>query len=237
MRSVRPERPSSMETPTYVLIPGAGSGPWYWHLVERRLLERGCRVITPELPVDDDTAGLADYVDAIEAAIGEETNLILVAQSMGALSASIVAARRKVDRLVLVAAMIPAPGETGGEWWGNTGQQQAAGEMAEREGRDPDAFDPVEVFLHDVAPDVVEESAHHVKDQSSRPFQDPWPLEDWPAVETRVVAARYDRLFPLEFMQRLSRERLGIEPDVIDSGHLPALARPDELAALLESYR
>lgn len=38
-------------------------------------------------------------------------------------------------------------------------------------------------------------------------------------------------------MQRVSRERLGIEPDVIDSGHAPALARPRELVDLLESYR
>ena len=51
-----------------------------------------------------------------------------------------------------------------------------------------------------------------------------------------MIACRHDRLFPLEFMKRLSRERLGVEPDVIDSGHLPALSRPDELAALLEAY-
>jgi hypothetical protein len=49
-----------------------------------------------------------------------------------------------------------------------------------------------------------------------------------------VIAGRNDRLFPLEFMRRLSRERLGVEPDEIDTGHLPALAGPDELAELLE---
>lgn len=38
-------------------------------------------------------------------------------------------------------------------------------------------------------------------------------------------------------MQRVSRERLGIEPDVIDSGHTPALSRPHQLVDLLESYR
>jgi hypothetical protein len=52
-----------------------------------------------------------------------------------------------------------------------------------------------------------------------------------------VIAGRHDRLFPLTFMRRLSLERLQIEPDVIDSGHLPALSRPDDLVHRLERYR
>lgn len=225
-------------TPTYVLVPGAASDNWYWHAVAPKLEDRGCDTVTPDLPTDDDTAGLSEYVEAIESGVGDREDLIVVAQSMGALSAPLLCDRRPVDRLVLVAPMIPRPGETGGEWWVNTGQDQARREAAERDGRDPDApSDPFVDFLHDVAPEVAAESAHHVREQSSRPFADPWPLEAWPDVETRVIAGRHDRLFPLEFMRRVSRERLGIEPDVIDSGHLPALARPDELVALLESYR
>jgi hypothetical protein len=33
------------------------------------------------------------------------------------------------------------------------------------------------------------------------------------------------------------RERLGITPDEMDGGHLPALARPTELVERLERYR
>jgi hypothetical protein len=33
------------------------------------------------------------------------------------------------------------------------------------------------------------------------------------------------------------RERLGIVPDEMGGGHLPALARPDELVEWLERYR
>lgn len=182
--------------PTYVLIPGAGSDSWYWHLVAPLLEERGCGVISLDLPVDDDTAGLADYVEEIESAIGAAENLVLVAQSMGALPASVVAGRRKIDRLVLVCPMIPVPGETGADWWANTGQADAVRLQALTAGRDPDApFDPVVTFVHDVPLDVVEESAHHGKDQSGRHFADSWPLEEWPDVETRVIAGRYDRFF------------------------------------------
>jgi hypothetical protein len=38
-------------------------------------------------------------------------------------------------------------------------------------------------------------------------------------------------------MRGLALERLGVSADVIDSGHLPALSRPDELVRWLETYR
>ena len=50
---------------------------------------------------------------------------------------------------------------------------------------------------------------------------------------TRFILATKDRFFPPDFQRRVVRERLGIEPDEIDSGHLPALAEPYELAAML----
>ena len=37
-------------------------------------------------------------------------------------------------------------------------------------------------------------------------------------------------------MRRLSDERLNVEPDVIDTGHLPTLARPKELTDAFEHY-
>jgi pimeloyl-ACP methyl ester carboxylesterase len=62
-----------------------------------------------------------------------------------------------------------------------------------------------------------------------------WPLDAWPEVPTRVLVGRHDRLFPYDFARRLAVERTGVAPDVIDSGHLPALARPEDLAAWLRA--
>ena len=45
-----------------------------------------------------------------------------------------------------------------------------------------------------------------------------------------------DRFFPAEFQRRVVRERLGIVPDEMDGGHLPALSRPQELATRLDAY-
>ena len=225
------------EHSTFVLFHGAGSTSWYWHLVVPPLLAAGHDVVALDLPVDDDEAGLAEYAAAAVDGIGAASGLTLVAQSMAAFTAPIVAVTVPVRMIVLVAPMVPAPGETAGEWWANTGQAEAARECAVEEGRDPDKpFDPVEVFLHDVDETVLAESAAHVRTQSDTPFGDPWPLPAWPDVPTRCIAGRRDRLFPIAFQRRVIRERLGLVPDEIDTGHLPALARPEELATLLIAY-
>ena len=134
---------------------------------------------------------------------GDRRHLVVVAQSMGAFSAALLCTRVPVDLLVLVAAMTPRPGETGGEWWENTGQRDAQRAAAVAEGRDPDDGDPATIFLHDVPPDVAAESAAHLRDQSGTPFARPYPLTAWPDVPTRFLLCRHDRLFPADFQRRV----------------------------------
>jgi pimeloyl-ACP methyl ester carboxylesterase len=94
-------------------------------------------------------------------------------------------------------------------------------------------------FLHDLPPDVLEATMAQgmPPGQSDTPFEKPWPLDRWPDVPTRFLLCRQDRFFPADFMRRIVPERLGITPDEMDSGHLPALAHPTELVERLEAYR
>jgi hypothetical protein len=62
---------------------------------------------------------------------------------------------------------------------------------------------------------------------------DPFPLQALPAIPTRGIAATNDRFFPVAFMDRLIRDRLGVEPEHVAAGHLPALANPAGLVELL----
>jgi pimeloyl-ACP methyl ester carboxylesterase len=227
------------ETATFVLLPGAGGESWYWHRVVPLLRERGHEVIAPDLPCGEAGAGLAEYADATVDAIGDRRGVILVAQSMGAFTAPLVCGRADVARLVLVAPMIPAPGETPGGWWSSSGQEAAQRALDLREGRDPDApFDIMSAFFHDVPEDVVAAAfARPAPPQEDTAFEQPWPLDAWPDVPTSVVAGRHDRLLPLEFVRELAATRIGVEAGVVDTGHLPALARPAELVAWLERDR
>ena len=223
---------------TFVLLHGAASDSWYWHLVAPELAAADHDVVAVDLPVADDSCGLAEYTEAAVRAIGERTDLVVVAQSMGAFVAPLIASHVPVDLIVLVAAMVPAPGESAGEWWSNTGQPEAMREQAIRDGRTPDGeFDASEVFLHDVPAAIAAESAAHVRNQSGTPFEEPWPLESWPDVPTKFVLCRQDRLFAVAFQRRVALERIGVVPDEMDSGHLPALSQPHELAARLLAYR
>ena len=121
---------------TYVLIHGAGGSAWEWHLVAAELRERRHEVVAVDLPVEDESAGWSEYADTAIDAIGDRTDLVVVAHSLGGFTAPLVCARVPVNLLVLVAGMIPSPGETGMEWWANTGYEQAAGEQ-DGHGNDP----------------------------------------------------------------------------------------------------
>ena len=72
---------------TFVLIPGAGGTAWYWHRIVPLLRRAGHGAIAVDLPGDDPAAGLPEYADLVVAAIGDRTNVVLVAQSLGGFTA------------------------------------------------------------------------------------------------------------------------------------------------------
>lgn len=222
---------------TYLLLPGAGGQAWYWHRVEPLLAPH--RVVTVDLPADDEAVGLDGYCAQALRELGPEPgDVVVVGQSMGAFTAALVVdelvrAGRDV-RLVFVNAMLPQPGETAGQWWSAVDQETAARAAALLDGRDPDAeFDVVELFFHDTDPALTAYALANDRDQSSAAFASPFEARRWLEVPITVVASRDDRLFPLELQQRLARERFDQEVVVVDGGHLSALSHPDQLAAAI----
>jgi pimeloyl-ACP methyl ester carboxylesterase len=160
-----------------------------------------------------------------------------VGQSFGAFTAPLVAARLPVDVLVLVAGMIPCPGEAPQDWWANTGYQSAVQEQAARDGGLTGSNDPYVSFYHDVPRKLAEEAISKERAHPSEAsMASPWPLDAWPDVSTKFVLCSDDRFFPADFFRRLAAERLSITPDEIEAGHCVALSRPRELADILESY-
>ncbi|MFG2908328.1 alpha/beta fold hydrolase [Kitasatospora sp. NPDC048286] len=225
---------------TYVLIHGAAADAWCWEPLAAELRGRGHEVLAPELPCDDDAAGLAEYADAVVAAIGDRTGgLVVVAHSFGGFTGPLVCARVPVDLLVMLQAQVPAPGETPGAWWENTGYGPARRESDRGRGVPEGAEeDERALFLHDTPAALAEELlTGHQRRQSATPFGTPWPLAAWPDVPTRFLLATGDRFFPPAFLRRHVEERLGLRPDEMPGDHLPMLGHPEELADRLEAYR
>jgi hypothetical protein len=125
-----------------------------------------------------------------------------------------------VELLVLLAGLIPVPGEAPRDWATNTGYQPGGGEWS---------GDVAATFYHDLPPELAAEALRRGRAQSDTPTQQPWPLTAWPDVSTRFLLCRDHRLLPADFLRRVVRERLGIDPDEIEGGHCVALSRPKEL--------
>jgi pimeloyl-ACP methyl ester carboxylesterase len=223
---------------TYALIPGGGGDPWEWHRLVPELEARGHDALAVRLPAENDTAGWSEYADAVIEAVGDRSDLVVVAESMGGFTAPIVCTRRAVDLLVLLNAMIPVPGETFNAWWSNTDSGAVRRAYHASSLAPAEAEDDAVIYYHDLSPELsAEAQARTWQDQSMTPLDEPWSLPAWPDVPTRVLAGRNDRMFPLEFQRRIARDRLGLEVDEIDGGHMVAMSNPGELADHLEAYR
>jgi pimeloyl-ACP methyl ester carboxylesterase len=210
---------------TFICLHGAGGRGAYWRLVAGELERRGHEVVAPDLPCDQ-PVGLDVYVDTAVDAIGERRDVVIVAQSLAGFVAPLVCTRVAVEQMVLVAAMVPRPGESGLEWWTNTGHADAVAAL------DLPDDSPETLFTHDVPPEVLA-AFEPPRDQTSTLFDEPWPLDAWPDVPTQFIVCRDDRFFPAGWLRAVVEDRLGIEPAVIPGGHCAFLSQPHALAGAI----
>jgi pimeloyl-ACP methyl ester carboxylesterase len=219
---------------TFVLIHGAASDSGDWKPVTAELNRRGHEVVAPDLPCEDESAGLAEYADTVVAAIGDRTDLVVAGHSFGGFTAPLVCDRVPVRLLVMLQAMIPAPGETFNDWWTNTGFEEARRRQKEAGVEIPE--DETTLFFHDTPPELAAEAMTRERDQAGAPLGQPWPLPAWPDVPTKVLLARDDLFFPVEYMRRVALDRLGVTADEMPGDHMPMLGHPAELADRLTAY-
>lgn len=200
---------------------------------------RGEEAVAVDLPGADPKAGLEAYAAIAAEAVSQASGVVVVAQSMGAFTAPLVAKRVPVEGIVFVNAMIPAPGETPGAWWDNVGSEAARVAAAERAGYST-TFALDTYFLHDVPPDLAADLAKHGGDEAKIAFRDRATFERWPNVPIHVLVGADDRFFPAELQERVARERLGTALTSIErvpGGHLAPLSSPEPIVdALLARF-
>jgi pimeloyl-ACP methyl ester carboxylesterase len=221
----------------FALIHGSGDGGWAWHLVQRILRDRGHEAVAPDLPTDREDATWDDCVDVVVDAVAGADDVVLVGQSSGGFVVPLVAHRRGALLQVFVAGMVPQPGESAGEWFGDVGWFEAVAEQAREDGGLTGNSDPMIAFYHDVPADLARQAMARERPASERLAETPWPLPTWPKVPARYVVTTEDHFLPLAVQRRVAAERLSLaHPDEIVSGHCPNLSRPEELADLLVGY-
>ena len=187
-----------------------------------RAARLGHDTVAPDLPVEDDAAGLDRYADVVEA-IGDRGAVVVVGQSLGGYVAPIVAHRVPAGLIVLVAGMVPMPGESAEEMFRHPGSPNLADTSIRA------------VFYHDVpdelaarrrprAPPIGHSGWSRGRLRRGRTSR---PASSWAVGigSFRHVAAQGGAGSP------------GIVADEIDSGHCPALSRPHELASMLDRLR
>ncbi|MCW2920332.1 MAG: alpha/beta hydrolase [Thermoleophilia bacterium] len=213
---------------TFVLIHGGGSRGSTFDLLANELRSLGHEVLAPDLPIDEPTGDLSACARAVVELIGDRDGVVVVGHSFGGFVAPLVAAWSDPALLVLMSAQLPAPGETAAEWREASGWEAAT--------RGMDMSDNRATYLHDVPTDLADAELASGRDHCAASMQEPWPLDAWPDVPTRVLAFADDRRIPLEFQRRLARERAGVEADAMPGSHGAYLARPAEVAARLHGY-
>jgi pimeloyl-ACP methyl ester carboxylesterase len=227
---------------TYALVHGASHGAWCWDRLVPLLAARGHRVVAPDLPCADPEAGIGDYAavvaDALDAA-GAADDVVLVGHSLGSLVIPVVAERRPVRGMVFLCSVPTGPGPA---------IDAALADMVTPEfvaaERDFDEWDGDRlraesariVWYDDCPPEDAAWAAAQLRFQSRRPLVEPSPLTAWPPGPIAVVLGRDDRCVRMAWAIPAARARLeGAEPVLVDGGHSPFLARPAELADVLES--
>jgi pimeloyl-ACP methyl ester carboxylesterase len=220
---------------TFVLIPGAGGNAGYWDRLVAELERRGHEARAVDIAQDDPALGLPEYAALVEDTIGDTTDAVLVAQSLGGFTAPMV--RKPVAAIVLLNAMIPLPGEQPGAWWDSTGSGDAR-TAADRAAGRSEEFDMEVHFLHDLDDEARAAlfAGPPPRDVAEPMWTQPCDFTKWPDVPIKVLVGSGDRFFPVDFQVRVAKERLGVDVDFVDGGHLVAVSNPTAVADKLIDY-
>jgi pimeloyl-ACP methyl ester carboxylesterase len=218
---------------TFGLVHGGGFGAWCWERVMPELAARGHHVATVDLTPDDWGAGATRCAAVVADALAWIDDLVLVGHSLAGLIIPLVAAERPVRRLVFLHALLPRPGQS----------------VVDQLGTEPDMFN-AEMFavqrpfwedeevanrflLHDCTPQVAHDAFRRLRPEPGVLGREVTPLQTWPQARCAYIVCTGDRTATPAWARRAARERLGVEPIEIASGHCPFLSRPRELAEAL----
>ncbi|MGH2841030.1 MAG: alpha/beta hydrolase [Solirubrobacteraceae bacterium] len=224
---------------TFALVHGAWHGPWCWERLFEPLRERGLGGVAVDLPCEDPDAGLEACAAAICAALdGVDDEVVLVGHSLGGLPLSLVPARRPVRRIVYLSAFVPLAGQSMADQFASSPDPILLFDAGLREidemgrSRWVDAEATLPVMYGDLCEQDARWAFARLRAQGSRSQVEPHPAA-LPAVPVTSLVCGDDRIVNPAWSRRVARERLGVEPVELATGHFPMISAPEALAEAL----
>jgi pimeloyl-ACP methyl ester carboxylesterase len=193
--------------------------------------------VAPELPSEDTQLGLEDYADAIDDALADADDVVLVPHSLGGLVGPVVAKRRPLRALVYVASLVPEPGLSFSEQLSAETEPVLlfeGGRMIDEQGRShwPDAYATARIMYSDLSSEDARWAAERLRPQAQKSQGEPSPAPP-PELRVESILGAQDRVLSPAWSRRVARERLGVEPVELPSGHFPMITHPELLADAL----
>ena len=160
--------------------------------------------------------------------------MILVPHSVGGLVGPVVARRRPLTALVYLCGLVPEPGLSFGEQVSASDEPIltiAGGREVDEQGRShwPDPGATARIMYGDLEPEDASWAFERLRTQAQRSQGERSP-ESPAGLRVESIVGTEDRLVSPAWSRRVARERLGVEPVEIPTGHFPMITHPKLLA-------
>ena len=217
----------------FCLVHGSTQNATCWDLLIPKLEEAGHQCVRMNLPTDTPEASATHYAGIIAEAIpADRDDAIVVAHSASGLFLPLVPERRRVRRMVFLAAVVPQIGKS------LTDQVKEDKGMFNPEWLGKDPTKDAQIALHFLFHDCSAETGKWALARMSLMFArqailEVSPLVEWPGVPSTYIVCAEDRALQPEWSRRVARERLSSEAIELPGGHCPYVSRPGALAEVL----
>ncbi|WP_165947158.1 alpha/beta hydrolase [Micromonospora sp. 15K316] len=217
------------QRPTLVLVPGAWHLPATFDLLRGELDALGYASRAVKLPTTgpEPRGGLREDAEAIRTAVKAiEGPVVVVAHSYGGIPATEgLAGLTNVRHLVYLAAYVPDVNESMFTLHGMPDPDST-------EGLFPIGSDPRAQLYADVPDAVAERAISQLVEQRLQPWADRATGAAWRTLPSTYILTERDASLPVELQEQMAVRATSTRR--VPTGHSPFLARPAELAALID---